>query len=167
MPLVVFFLLLFEIMVVSIIDIFKKKISNWWVLLNLFLFVLCLLIFPKSYVFSVSLLYYPFGWIVLGFILYKLKVMGAGDSKYLFSLFFIVPASSHEEFTVIVLIVTVILAAIQLVIRFSINLGENIRQVMVGDFSFFREVRGSKFSYAPVIFLSWLYLGYANWNLLK
>ncbi len=89
MNLYLFLILLLELFVVSFIDVRVKKISNLWSIAHI-------LIFAGMSIYAGTLpeithFIFPLGMIVTGFVLFVFHIMGAGDSKYLASLFLLIP----------------------------------------------------------------------------
>ena len=87
-PLLIFISI--EIILVSLIDLKERKISNWWSILNIGVFFVLLYLFPSLYHFSWKTFIFPSVFFVAGFILFLMRIMGGGDSKYLSSIFLIV-----------------------------------------------------------------------------
>ncbi len=166
-PLTLFIFLSLELLIISYIDIKQRKISNYWTLLNLVIFILCLFVYPHNYDFSLNTFFYPFAWLFVGFFLFALKIMGGGDSKFLFSFFLMIPESFHEPFLMKLIYSTVI-------VGFSLLVFNTIRKfdilsvaLMTRDASQFKRVYGTKFSFAPVIALSWMIFGWEIRSILK
>src|SRR5688572_25711955 len=87
----IFNMILIELVIVSWIDIKIKKISNIWFFVNLAISIALHFLFPTLYPWEWATLLFPVGWIVAGFGLFLMGIMGAGDSKYLASLFLLIP----------------------------------------------------------------------------
>ncbi|MFA5584816.1 MAG: prepilin peptidase [Bacteriovoracaceae bacterium] len=156
-----FILITLELLIVSFIDIKSKKISNYWILVNLIIALGFYIAGIHSFEWKV--LIYPLGSIILGFVLFLLHIMGAGDSKYLASLFLVLPYSFHQIFLENVLISTILVGGILLTVkvltRFRNIKGYALSFHIKGVLS---EIR-SHFSYAPVLLLAWLLLGRNIW----
>lgn len=154
-------LIALELIVVSFIDLKTKKISNYWVLVNL---IIALAVYISGLeAFSAHVLIYPIGTIVVGFALFLGQIMGAGDSKYLASLFLTLPYSLHQTYLENVLLSTILVGAIllvsKLISRFHRIKGYALSFHIKGVL---QEIR-SHFSYAPVLLLAWLLLGRSIW----
>lgn len=150
-----------QLLVVSLIDLKTKKISNYWLLVN---FVIAIAAYVGGlHPFEWKILLYPVGAVVVGFALFLVNIMGAGDSKYLASLFLVLPYRLHQSYLENVLISTILVGAIllmtKLLTRFSRIKGYALSLHVKGVLS---EIR-SHFSYAPVLFLAWLLLGKSLW----
>lgn len=158
---VLFYLITFELLVVSIIDFRTKKISNYWTLLNLLLSI-CLYalgVFP----FEFTALVFPISTIIVGFCLFLVHIMGAGDSKYLASLFLLLPWALQLKFFENVLLSTILVGGILLISKIIMS----FKKLKGYALSFYLkgillEIR-SHFSYAPVLLLAWLLLGRDLW----
>lgn len=160
----VFVLVLAELIVVSWFDLKKKKISNYWPLLNIALSVAFHAAFPTLYPFSWEVMLFPVGFILIGFFLYLFHVMGAGDSKFLASLFLIVPLEYHLSFFSKIVTATIFVGAILILISLFKN-GRKLRAYLIGQYwEGLKETIRSRFSYAPVILLAWLLLGIEQWK---
>ncbi len=161
---VVFLLILSELLIVAWVDFKTCKISNKWLLFNCLLAVAFYFILPDVYRFSWEVFVFPIGFIVGGFFLYLANIMGAGDSKFLASLFLMTPLEFHYSYFEKLVLSTVITGAILLLYRISVN-GGKIRAYLVSrHWEGIKEIFKSRFSYAPVILLAWLLLGRSLWN---
>ena len=98
MPLPIYLFLLIELVFVSWIDYTSKKISNYWFFINIGFYLIFLIFIPQFYFFYIDVFWYPIGLLVVGFGLYAIKIVGAGDVKYLFSFFLLVPLKYQETF---------------------------------------------------------------------
>ena len=156
-----YLIVVIELLVVSLIDLRTKKISNYWPLVNLMIALGAYM--GGVHPFEWSIFLYPIGTILVGFALFLVNVMGAGDSKYLASLFVILPYQMHQSFLENVLLSTILVGAIllmsKLISRFTRIKGYALSFHIKGVLS---EIR-SHFSYAPVLLLAWLLLGENIW----
>jgi prepilin peptidase CpaA len=156
-------IVLVELLIVSIVDLRKKKISNLWFILNIALAVIFHFSMKDIFPFSYEMFIFPIGWILGGFLLFLLNIMGAGDSKYLASLFFMVPVEFHmilfEKLLSSTIIVGIILITMKLIKDFKTIKAYTIAAYWTGV----RETIKSKFSYAPVILLAWILFGVSEW----
>jgi prepilin peptidase CpaA len=158
-----YFAILIELAIVSWIDIKTKKISNLWAVVNLSLALGLYVFYPDFFPLEWELLVFPVGFTVVGFFLFLLKVMGAGDSKYLASLFLVIPLEYQTVMFEKIIYSTFVVGFIMLVMKII----KDFKIIKVYAFSQYwkgmRESVRSKFSYAPVIFLAWLLLGAREW----
>lgn len=163
-PQTVYLFLLIELVAVSYLDLISKKISNFWPLLNLVTFVMMVIIIPENYAFKFDQFFYSLAFLFVGFLLYLFKIMGAGDTKYLFSFYLLIPVTFHED-SFIKLLTTTIIVGSFLLIRNTIQNSDTIRKAMEEkDVNVIKEIYGKKFPYAPVILFSWIWFGWKNWE---
>ncbi len=160
---ILFGVIALELILVSFIDLKTLKISNLWVLLNIGVFVLLSLLVPSIYQWDWNHFIFPVGFIFFGFILFLLDIMGAGDSKYLASLFLIVPLEYHYVYFEKLVQATLIVGALLLTKTLIVH-----RQKLKAYFysRYWKGVRDtirSRFSYGPVMLLGWLLLGVSLW----
>ena len=160
----IYFLILSELVIVSWIDIKIKKISNIWFIINLFLGVFFHFFYPDVYHWEWASLIFPIGWIVVGFILFVLKIMGAGDSKFLASLFLLVPLEHHAGMFEKVLYSTLVVGLCML----SFKIAKDFKNIKAYALSMywqgFKDSIRSNFSFAPVVLLAWILLGVEQWK---
>ncbi len=152
-----------ELLIVAVVDLQKKKISNLWPIFN-FTLAICLMIgAPELYPLDYSLLIFPLGFIVVGFILFLMDVMGAGDSKFLASLFLIIPLDHQFLYFEKLVTVTLVVGSLMF-IRTIVKNQMKIRAYFHNHhWKGFVELFRSRFSYAPVMFIAWLLLGASQW----
>ena len=161
---IVFTIVLVELLVVAWMDFKLSKISNKWILVNLVASVLFHIVAGSLYPLSWEVIIFPTGFIVVGFFLYLLNVMGAGDSKYLASLFFIVPLEFHLLFFEKLVICSIITGTLLFLYRIYSN-RVKLRSYFANSYwEGIRETIRSRFSYAPVICLAWIILGMSIWK---
>lgn len=160
MPFVIFAFVFLQLLAVSYLDLKYKKISNWWSLFNLLLFAVLPLVFPAYYVYKFEVFYFSLIFLLVGLVLFALKVMGAGDTKYLFSFFPLIPISFHQTFLVLLLQVTILVGGSLLIFNTVRKYEKIIFILKTKSFEMFKEVYGSKFSFAPVILVSWGWFGW-------
>ena len=160
----IYFLVLSELAIVSWIDIKTKKISNFWFIINLFLGLFFHFFYPVVYHWEWASLIFPIGWIVVGFILFVLKIMGAGDSKFLASLFLLVPLEQHAGMFEKVLYSTLVVGFFML----SFKIAKDFKNIKAYALSMywqgFKDSIRSNFSFAPVVLLAWILLGVEQWK---
>jgi prepilin peptidase CpaA len=161
---IVFSLLMIELLIVSWIDFRTKKISNYWILFNLFLAFLLFLMGSHFYELNWSVFLFPLGFLGFGFILFLLNIMGAGDSKYLASLFFVTPFDYQFIFFEKIIISTLVIGTILLLMRFFRHRRELIAFSVNRHWKGIRDLIKSSFSYAPVISFAWILLGMELWK---
>jgi prepilin peptidase CpaA len=159
-PSLVFYFILIELIVVSIIDIREKKIKNYWPLMNIVLFVLFLFIYPENYHFDFSTFLYPTVFLLVGFGLFLLKIMGAGDTKFLFSFFLLIPKLVQNELFVLLLYSTVLIGCFFFLTNFIKNFEKIVQTIKAREYFLLKNFFGSKFPFAPVILISWIWLGW-------
>ena len=162
MPISIYLTLLIEMIFVSYVDLKKKKISNNWIFVNCILYIAALIFFPKIYNFSWEVLVFPLSFLFVGYILFLLKIMGAGDSKYLAMLFLLIPLRLQEEYFLTLTYITIWVGLILL----SRNSIKNFEKLVVAyklkDIRIVKGVYGKKFSFAPVIMVTWIWFGLKN-----
>lgn len=155
----IYLFILIQLIIISILDIKTKKILNIWPLINIFLFILLLFLIPEHYIFVWQTFAYSVIFFIVGFIFFLLNIMGGGDSKYLFSFFLLVPLALHEKAFVLLLYSTVFMG----IAFFLLNLIRHWRAIyttiVTGDIKEVKKYFGTKFAYAPVILMSWIWLG--------
>ncbi len=159
MPISVFIFLLIELIFVSYIDVTKRKIPNMWVLINLFFAIIIFFLIP-TYKFSFSLFLFPLSFLIVGFALFMLKIMGGGDSKFLFSMFLLIPTALHEQYFLCLAYMTVFVGFT----LFIINIARNHKKIRLAikykDIGRIKNVFGKKFTFAPVILFAWIWFGW-------
>lgn len=159
MPVSVFVFILIQLVAVSYIDLTSKKISNAWIVMNLLVFVALVFSFGANYKFKLSAFAYSFSFLGVGFFLHFIKFLGAGDSKFLFSLFFLIPENLQNSAFICLLYSTIIVGLLVLFTNMIINIRSLKLAFQNRDFRLFKVVIGKKFSFAPVILLSWIIFG--------
>lgn len=164
MPISVFLFLFAELMAVSYIDWKYKKISNFWSILNILLFIVVLQVFPNVYILSWQSLMVSFSFLLVGFVLFKLHIMGAGDSKFLFSLYLLIPESLQEQCFLYLAYSTTLIGVSLLLYNTYKNIDILDRAVKTRNVNAIKQVYGSRFSYAPVVLLSWIILAGFQWE---
>jgi prepilin peptidase CpaA len=162
LPIIVFIFLSIQLLVVAYGDLKTRKISNVWILINFIFFCVLTFLFPKIYLWSIGALIFPIAFILVGFTLFLLNIMGGGDSKYLASFFLLVPLSFQETVLVYLLCTTVIVGSSLLLFNALQNFDKIIVLIRIGDIQGIKKVFGKKFTYAPVIFIAWMWFGWQN-----
>ena len=159
----IFSLILVELLFVSWIDIRIKKISNLWCLFNLMLAIAFHIFLQADYPLAWATLVFPVGWIIGGFILFILGIMGAGDSKYLASLFLLIPLEQQAVVFEKIIIATLIVGVLMLTIKLGRDFQKLKAYALSSYWAGLKESIRSHFSYAPVILLAWLMFGAEIW----
>lgn len=162
MNLALYSVLLVELIVVSIIDIRTKKISNLWSLFHIVLFIGLQLYAGELP--ELAHFIFPAGMIAVGFILFLFHIMGAGDSKYLASIFLLTPTPLHMPYMEKLLTVTIFVGTILLTMKFVKSAAKIKAYLMTFYFKALKAEINSRFSYAPVILVSWILFGMALWQ---
>jgi prepilin peptidase CpaA len=161
---VVFIVVMIELLFVGWIDFKTKKISNYWVILNVILSIGLYMMASDVYHLSLNILIFPLGFIVAGFILFLLNIMGAGDSKFLASLFLLTPSEYQIILFEKILLSTIVTGALLLSFSFVRNRKVLIAFMINRHWRGIRDIIKSRFSYAPVISVAWLLLGRDLWK---
>lgn len=161
---VVFGCLLTELLVVSWIDLKRQKIFNIWPLINIFLAIVFHLVYREFFPLSWEVIIFPLGFFVFGFLLFLLNIMGAGDSKYLASLFLVTPTKLHFPFFEKILLVTTFVGLILLGLKVLKNFQSLKAHIISRHWQGIRDTIKSRFSYAPVILIAWILLGIEIWK---
>lgn len=159
-PTVVYWLLVLELACVAWGDVRTQKIPNWWSLLNIGWFAGFLFIWPETYPLAWTTFLYSTVFLVVGFVLFLLKIMGGGDSKFLFSFFLLVPVTLQWRALLLLLLSTILIGGFLLVTNLSKNHEKIVASIKTGYIKGIKECFGTKFSFAPVILLAWLWLGW-------
>jgi prepilin peptidase CpaA len=160
----IFAFILIELMLVAFIDYRTQKISNKWIFVNASFSIIFHFIFGALYPASLEILLFPIGFIFFGFLLYLLNVMGAGDSKFLASLFLMVPLEYHLLFFSKIVLSTIVVGVILIFLKIVKN-GHLLKAYfLVQYWDGIKTTLKSRFSYAPVIFIAWIFLGIDLWS---
>jgi prepilin peptidase CpaA len=160
MPIGVYVFLFLQLAVVAYVDYLKKRISNYWSILNLAVYPILLFICPDSYEFSFSTFFIPLIFFGVGYVGFLLKLVGAGDTKFLFALFLLVPLPLHEQMFICLAWATVIVGFSLFLVNTIKNFDKIILAWGTKDVRIIKGIYGKKFSFAPVIFLSWMWFGW-------
>lgn len=166
MPLMVFIFISVQLLVVAYVDFKTSKISNVWPLINFVFFCLLTFVYPTIYIWSISVLLFPVAFLLVGFGLFLMNIMGGGDSKYLSSLYPLVPLSFQDTVFLYLLYTTVIVGSSLLLFNALKNFDKIILMVKIGDIAGIKKIFGKKFTYAPVIFIAWMWFGWQNHSVL-
>ena len=167
LPIVVYLFISIQLLVVAYIDFKTQKIANMWMIINFLFFCLLSLVFPKMYVWSIHIIIFPLAFLFVGFALYAMNIMGGGDSKYLSSLYLLVPLNLQETVFIYLLYATVLVGSTLLLFNLLKNLDIIIIHFKMKDIAGIKKIFGTKFTYAPVIFIAWMWFGWQNYKLLS
>lgn len=159
MILIIFIFLLIELSLVALTDIRYRKIKNSWSLLNLVMGVSSFIFIPQHYPFIFEAFQFSLVFIIVGFLLYLMKIMGGGDSKFLATFFLVIPYNLQENFFYYLLIGTIIVGLVFFLKSVIQNRVLLFRSFVVGDIQGVKNCFGTKFAYAPVILMAWVFLG--------
>ena len=166
LPIMVFVFLAIQLLVVAYVDFKTRKISNMWLLINGIFFLVLTFVYPQNYAWSFNVLLFPASFLIVGFGLFALNIMGGGDSKYLSSLYLLIPLKFQEIVLLYLLYTTVIIGSSLLLFNALKNLDRIVLLVKIGDARGIRKIFGKKFTYAPVIFIAWMWFGWQNHSVL-
>jgi len=159
-PIAVYWFLVVELAAVSWGDIRTQKIPNFWSILNLACFVLFLVLWPQQYPLEWGTFLYSAVFLGVGFVLFLLRIMGGGDSKFLFSFFLLIPVMLQPRALILLLLSTILIGGFLLLTNFIRNHEKIVAYVKSGYIQGIKECFGTKFSFAPVILLAWIWLGW-------
>jgi prepilin peptidase CpaA len=160
----VYFLIALQLLTVSLIDLKTKLISNYWHLVNIVISVGLYIFLSQEYELKWELFLLPAGFVLIGFLLFLMGIMGAGDSKYLASLSLLIPAEYHIPFFERLLWATMAVGALLVSFRVLRDFKKISAYIWSRYWQALRDLIKSEFSYAPVIFLAWLLLGVEIWK---
>jgi prepilin peptidase CpaA len=161
-PMVVYLFLSIQLLFVAYTDFKTRMISNFWPIINIFLFLNLTWIFPQTYVFKWQILIFPIAFIFVGFILFLMKIMGGGDSKYLSSMFLLIPIEIQDTAFIYLLYTTVIVGSTLIIFNLLKNFDRIWLMAKTYDVNGIKKLFGKKFTYAPVIFIAWMWFGWQN-----
>jgi len=160
MPISVYLFLVVQLVFVAYNDITKKKISNMWPIINICFYLLSTFLFPDYYTFELSTFVFPITFFGVGLVLFMLKIMGAGDSKYLLSFYLLIPVSFHETAFVFLAYSTVVVGLSLLLTNIMKRFDIIKIAILTRNIRLIKTIFGQRFSYAPVILVSWLWFGW-------
>jgi len=162
MPATIYIFILIQLIAVSIGDVFTKKIPNAYSILNILLFFVFLFIFRQHYIPSFQLLVYSLIFLFVGFGLFLLRIMGGGDSKYLFSLFLLIRKEIQDITFYYLLLSTIMIGTSFLLMNVVKNFSKIKLALSTRNFPELKNCFGTKFSFAPVILVTW---GLVGWKI--
>ncbi|MBT3981305.1 MAG: hypothetical protein HOE90_08120 [Bacteriovoracaceae bacterium] len=157
----VYSLVFIELLLVSYGDFKWKKISNYWSLLNITLFICLLFILPATYSINLKTFIYPLGFLGVGFTLFILNIMGGGDSKFLSTFYLLIPLSIQDSATEFLLYSTASIGGMLMIKNFIKNHKSILLYIKLQDYKSLKNYFGSKFSFAPVILIAWVIVGWS------
>lgn len=152
----IYYLIFLQLLIVAWLDLRTRKISNYWVIGNLLAVPFLYYFSPEHYAFDWGLFLFPVGFIVVGFFFFLVGIMGAGDSKYLASLFLLLPIEYHLPFFEKLLLATITVGSLLLAWKLIKNFSKLRAYFLSQYWQGLKDVIKSKFSYAPVILLAWV-----------
>ena len=158
-PLPFYFFILIELLFVTYGDIKWRKISNLWSILIIVVFIVLAIFFKDHYAFSVDSFQYPIVFIIVGFALFMLKIMGGGDSKYLATFFLLVPLKMQDDVFYNLLLATIIIGSMIFLNNLLEKREKIIESFKNGNIQGVKSCFGEKFAYAPVILITWVWTG--------
>lgn len=166
MPLILYLFVLVELLAVTFMDVKYKIISNYWLLLNMiFLFVLSNL-FPQSYTLVWNHFLFSGAILCIGFFLFSIDIIGAGDIKYLTTLFLIIPSKDQKEIFLILNFTTIVVGFCLLIYKTATNFSQLQYAYYIKDRRLIQSIFHEKFSYSSVILLTWIIFGIKNWKII-
>lgn len=158
-PLPIYLFILIEVIFVTYLDIKYRKIKNIWSLLNMIVALSLFSLFPEMYLLTVASFQYSLVFIIVGFLLFQLKIMGGGDSKYLASFFLIIPSAIQDQVFFYLLISTIIIGALFFIKNIVTHWSTIVDSFRTHNLAGVKSCFGTKFAYAPVILIAWLFTG--------
>ena len=161
-PIVVYIFIAIQLLYVAYIDFKTQLISNMWFIINVIFFVVLTFIFPDAYKWSIQILIFPLAFLFVGFVLFWMNIMGGGDSKYLSSLYLLIPVKFQEVTLIYLLYATVLVGSTLLLFNILKNFDTIWLHLRMGDIVGIKKIFGKKFTYAPVIFIAWMWFGWQN-----
>lgn len=159
----IYIFILVELVVVGIIDIRSKKISNIWSIFHIALAVVFYFSFDYLFPFSWEIFIFPGIFLLGGFFLFLIEIMGAGDSKYLATFFLLIPIEYQLLFFEKLILSTIIIGLLFFCIKVFRTRKIISAYLINGYWMGIKNIIKSRFSFAPVIFLAWIFLGLEVW----
>ena len=158
-PTSTFIFLLIEVLAVTYLDLKVRKIPNSFAILNLIFFTYLILFQKDLYPFAWEHFVYSITFLIIGFGLFMLKIMGGGDSKFLASFFLVIPINYQDFFLLNLLWTTIIVSGSLFLINIIENFVKIIEHIRSRDFSKIKNYFGKKIPFAPVVLMAWIWLG--------
>jgi prepilin peptidase CpaA len=166
-PGVVYLFLSIQLLVVAYTDLKTKKISNIWFLINFLFFCVLSFIFPQVYFWKIGTFIFSIIFLLVGILLFWMNIMGGGDSKYLSSFYLLIPTAYQDNAFLFLLYTTIIVGSSVFLFNTLQNFDRLILLFRMHDLSGIKKIFGTRFTYAPVIFIAWMWFGWSNLALLK
>jgi prepilin peptidase CpaA len=166
LPVVVYLFISIQLLFVAYIDFKTQKISNMWTVINFSFFIILNLIFPGIYTWSAQIFIFPVAFLFVGFALFTMNIMGGGDSKYLAFLYLLIPYQLQEIAFLYLLYATILVGSSLLLFNILKNLDIILIHIRMKDVIGIKKIFGKKFTYAPVIFIAWMWFGWQNFKVL-
>jgi len=160
-PIPIYLFILIELLFVSYGDIKTDRIPNAWSILNIIIFFILVLVESQTYHLSANVFLFSFAFLIVGFALFLLNIMGGGDSKFLFTFFLLVPESLQDTIFTNLLVSTIVVGSIFFLTNLARNLEKLLAFYKIRDFKGMKSCFGTKFSFAPVILIAWVWLGWS------
>ena len=155
----IYVFLLIELSFISYLDIKYRKIKNFWSILNLLISGFLFIFHEEIYPFELEAFQFGLVFLFPGFLLYMLKIMGGGESKFLANFFILVPFKEQEIVFYYLLIITIIVGLIFFLRSIFMNIEKIVEGFKIGDIKMIKGSFGKKFPFAPVIWLTWIWYG--------
>ncbi len=159
LPLPLFLFVLLELIAVAYLDVKYRVIKNLWSILNLVCATVLFMLFPDYYPLKFEMFQFSLAFFFVGFLLFLLKIMGGGDSKFLATFFLIIPFKLQESVFLYLLIITVIIGLLTLLKNIITQWNKLSESIKNRDVQGVKSCFGTKFPYAPVILITWVFLG--------
>ncbi len=163
MPKLIFFFIFIELLAVAYFDLKQKKIYNIWSIINLTSFALTVYSYPHLYFLKMESFIFSLVFLGVGLVLYALKIMGPGDTKFLFSFFLLIPIALQDDYFFCLAFVTIAVGVSMLAANLIEHRSKLFHFLKTGDFFPLKQTFGKKFPFAPLIFISWMWFGFRNW----
>jgi prepilin peptidase CpaA len=160
MPTLIYIYVTIQLLIVAYYDVQTKKIINLWPLANIFLYIVLVFWYPEYYKFSIGTFAWPIGIFIAGFMLFVLKIMGGGDSKYLATFYLLIPENMHDEAFISLAVATALVGGSVFIKNIMQNLNKIVLAWKQKDLVMIKNIFGKKFAYAPVILISWMWFGW-------
>ena len=159
-PVALYLFVLLELSLVSYLDVKYRKIKNAWSLLNIGVAALLFIFFPDLYPFKLEMFYFTLVFVFVGFALFILKIMGGGDSKFLATIFLVMPLEAQDKVFLYLLLATITIGFVSLSNNIYIQREKLRESVRNKDIQGVKSCFGTKFPYAPVILFTWVLMGW-------
>ena len=151
--------LLIELSFVAFLDFKYRVIKNYWSVINLIIALVLFVSQSSLYPFSLGTFQFSIAFFIVGFLLYLLNVMGGGDSKFLATFFLLIPLNQQEAVFYYLLLITIIIGLAFFLKNIIINFEKLINGLKMKNKQMVKECFGTKFPYAPVIWVTWIWMG--------